>query len=122
MPAGNCDAIASIAASASPEATPGAGSPWTANVGNPLNRSSFGEPNVQWPLANAENGTISPLRLRTYQRPRSSGFMRNGASACMYTRLFRPSSMKSLTYVPPHVDDRVALMSPRDSPSAAAFS
>ena len=49
----------------------------------PLKRSSFGEPNVQRLVAIAENGTISPWRFRTYQRFRSSGFIRKGASACM---------------------------------------
>ena len=68
---------------ASPELRPAAGSPWMATEGMPLKRSSLGGPKVQRPLAMAENGTISPGRLRTYQRSRSSGFMRKGASACM---------------------------------------
>ena len=44
------------------------------------------------------NGTISPLSLRKYHRLKSSGFMRNGASACTYTFLTRLRSTKSLTY------------------------
>jgi len=57
----------------------------------------LGEPSVHLELVKAENGTISPWRFRTYQRSRSSGFIRNGASACMYTRFVRPLSMKSFT-------------------------
>ena len=68
---------------ASPELRPAAGSPWMAMAGMPLNRSSLGGPKDQRPVAKVEKGTISPARLRTYQRPRSSGFMRYGASACM---------------------------------------
>ena len=48
-------------------------------------------------LAKAENGTISPLLLRTYQLPISSGSIRYFASAWRKTFLTRPLSMKSLT-------------------------
>jgi hypothetical protein len=95
--AGSCFASSSIAAIASPELRPAAGSPRIARELVPLKRSSFGEPEIQRPVAKAENGTISPLRLRTNQRSASSGCMRNGASACMYTRFVRPLSMKSFT-------------------------
>ena len=67
---------------ASPELRPADGSPWMAIEAMPLNRSSLGEPEVQRVVAMAEIGTMSPARLRTYQRSRSSGFMRKGASDC----------------------------------------
>ena len=82
MPGGSLATISSSAAMASPELLPGEGSPWMAMAGMPLKRSSLGGPKVQRLVAMAEKGTISPARLRTYQRPRSSGLMRNGASAC----------------------------------------
>jgi hypothetical protein len=50
---------------ASPELLPGAASPNMLIDGNPLNRSSFGEPEVQCPDAKDENGTIFPVLLRT---------------------------------------------------------
>jgi len=49
--------------------------------GNPLNRSSFGEPDAQWPEAKEEKGTIRPEVLRTWSLSRSVGSMRYGASA-----------------------------------------
>ena len=68
------------------------------------------------------NGTISPLPLRKYHLSKSSGSMRNGASACTYTFLTRLRSTKSLTYFPPHAADRSVLMSSSDRPNAPAFS
>lgn len=47
--------------------------------------------------AKAENGTICPALFFTVHRLKSSGFMRKPSSACMYTRLTRPRSMKSST-------------------------
>ena len=68
------------------------------------------------------NGTISPLSLRKYHLLKSSGFMRNGASACTYTFLPRLRSTKSLTYFPPHAAERSVLMASRGKPNAPAFS
>ena len=66
---------------ASPELNPGAGSPWMFIAGTALYRSRRGGPYTQRPEATAENGTRSPLVLRTCRRWRSPGSMRNGASA-----------------------------------------
>src|SRR5215468_11989677 len=82
----------SIVAIACPELCPGADAPWISTDGVPLNRSRRGDPNFHLPVANIENGTISPCELRTYHLLRSSGTMRNGASACRYTFLTRPLS------------------------------
>ena len=54
-----------MACMASPELLPGAGSPQMFMDGKPLKRSSFGEPEVQWPEAKEEKGTILPALLRT---------------------------------------------------------
>ena len=97
MPGGNCAARRSISAMASPELRPGAAWPRMLAAGTPLKRSRRGEPRVHSALEKALNGTMSPLALRTYQRSRSSGSMRNGASPCTNTFLVRPFSMKSLT-------------------------
>jgi hypothetical protein len=50
---------------ASPELLPGAGSPQMFREGNPLKRSSLGEPDVQRPEAKEEKGTIFPSVFRT---------------------------------------------------------
>ncbi len=60
MPAGSSATRRSIAAIASPELEPAAASPWMSTVGKPLKRSSLGEPKLQRPVENAENGTIWP--------------------------------------------------------------
>ncbi len=65
-----------MACIASPELRPGAASPQMFMDGKPLNRSSFGEPLVQRPVENAENGTILPLLPQTYSRSRSFGSIR----------------------------------------------
>ncbi len=54
-----------LACMASPELLPDVGSPQMFIDGKPLNRSNLGEPLVQWPEANEENGTILPVALRT---------------------------------------------------------
>ena len=66
----------SIAFIASPELLPGAASPRMLMDGKPLNRSSFGDPDVQWPEAKEEKGTILPAVFRTWSRSRSVGSMR----------------------------------------------
>ncbi len=65
--------------------------------GEPLKRSSFGEPSVHSAVEKAENGTMPFCALRTYQRLTSSGSMRKGASPWTKTLFTRPLSMKSLT-------------------------
>ena len=54
-----------MACIASPELVPGAGSPQIFRDGNPLKRSSRGEPVVQRVEANEAKGTIFPAALRT---------------------------------------------------------
>src|SRR5262249_20074511 len=101
---------------------PGEASPRMDAEGEPLKRSSLGEPRVQPALAKAEKGTMPPWELRTYQRFTSSGSMRKGASPCMKTFFTRPLSMKSFTYVEPQTVLREALMSASERPRALAFS
>ena len=62
-------------------------------------------------VAKAENGAIVPVAPRTYQRPRSSGRERNGASPCMKTRFTRPRSTKLLMNEPPQAVAKVSLTS-----------
>ncbi len=96
-PGGSWLTISSTCSIASPELTPGAASPTICIAGAPLKRSRRGELCRQCEVAKAVNGTICPSRLRTYQRSKSCGTMRKGASACRMTRLTRPRSMKSST-------------------------
>ncbi len=59
-PCGSFRTNSSMACMASPELRPGAASPRMLMDGKPLKRSSFGEPDVQWPEAKEEKGTILP--------------------------------------------------------------
>ena len=52
-------------------------------------------------LASDPTGTMTPRVLRTRSCGRSSGWSRNGASACTRTCQVRPNRLKSLTYCEP---------------------
>src|SRR4029077_7761603 len=94
MPGGRALAICSISRMASPELWSAAGSPRRETDGEPLKRSSFGEPSVHCVVEKAENGTMPPCALRTYQRFTSSGSMRKGASPWTKTFFTRPLSIE----------------------------
>ena len=97
-PCGSSATSRTISAMAVPVLTPGAPCPLISIADTPLKRSRRGEPYSQREVAKDESGTIRPWSLRTDQRLKSSGFMRNGASACTYTRFTRPRSVKSSMY------------------------
>ncbi len=65
---------------AAPELLPSAGEPWISKAAWPLKRSRRAGPSVQCEEAKAEKGVMVPLAARTYQRSRSCGLERNGAS------------------------------------------
>src|SRR5260370_27597386 len=111
-----------MASSASPVLTPAVGSPRISTDGTPLYRSSLGDPSPHLAPANAQNGTICPAELRTYQSVRSCGNMRDGASPWMNTRLTRPRSIKSSTNCDPQAADSVLLMSVMVTPKTLALS
>ena len=90
-------ATSSIAASASPELKPRAGSPDSRADGNKLKRSMKSGPVTWLTVASAVSGIIAPSAERTETSRRSSGCARNFASDCICTRYTRPSRLKSLT-------------------------
>jgi hypothetical protein len=73
-----------------PELWSAAGSLKRETDGEPLKRSSFGEPSVHCEVEKAENGTMPPCAVRTYQRFTPSASMRKGASPWTKTFFTRP--------------------------------
>src|SRR5881394_1458590 len=115
-PGGSDFAIFSISRIASPELCPGAGSPRMEADGEPLKRSSLGEPSVHPAVEKAENDTMPFCALRRYQRFTSSGNIRKGASPWTKTFFTRPLSMKSLIYVEPRMVLSEELISASERP------
>ena len=85
-------------------------------------RERLGATGDHFVVMKAENGTISPVLLRAYQRSISSGCIRALAVPCTMTGRSAEPSWKSFTELPEKIVASIVFTSESETPIAAAFS